>query len=355
MGNVSFAVQATLAGLQLAGEYVLRRRRPFIINHLPTVRCNLACPFCYVSGPDQQAFNRERYPRSAELSSGELRDLYRQLADNGFRIAVIVGGEPLLRDDLDDMLGAARGRIYCSVFSNGQALVERAELIRRAASLFVSLDAPDEQHDLLRGRPGNFRRALEGIDLVRRRFPTVRVAVNMTITRGNVGRVPEMIAFGRELGLPISFQPPSYEGQFDLDDRPSTDSATHTPGAEEVARAFREIRAASARGERIIGTRAFFDLIIADRRTYPCHYPTYVLGPVLPNGDVLGCTSTRIIANLKETTVREVVSGRLFAENARAGLACARGCRDWGIHDLSAIYNRQFGLPDARRYQRSFL
>jgi len=331
------------------------RERPFILNHLVTVRCNLQCPFCYVSGPEQQDYNKSHYPKSAELGTQEVRRFYRELVDEGFRLAVLVGGEPLLREDLDEILKVVQDKLWVTVFSNGYLLEQRHELVRRASNLFVSLDAPDEEHDRLRAQPGTFRRAVAGIEAVRRHHPTVGVTLNMTVTGDNVSRVPEMLRFARELGLAVAFQPPSYEGQFALADRPRAESSAKTPEADAVSEAFIRIREAAAHGDRIIGSNAFFSHVISDQKTYPCHYPTYVLGPVLPNGDVQGCVDSRIIGNVRTQSVGEIVSSPAFAHNAKRGPSCPHGCRDWGIYDLSALKERSMSAPDFQRYGKMFL
>lgn len=350
-----FALRVALGTLSVAADHLRGRPRPFVLNHLVTVRCNLACPFCYVSGPEQTEFNRAHYPRSAEMDTAEVLAFYRQLVEADFKIAILLGGEPLLRADFGELLRGLAGRLYVTVFTNGYLLEDRAEAVKDVTNLFVSLDAPDEQHDALRARPGTFRRALAGLELVRRRYPKVKPAVNMTVTTKNVHRVGEMLAFARALGVPIGFQPPSYEGQFTVGDRPFAASATQTPQAQAVADAFRLIRDAADRGERIIGSRAFFTHVIENRPSYPCHYPSAVLGPVFPNGDVVACTSSRVIGSVRGAPLAELVNGRAWRDNCALGPTCAKGCRDWGIHDLSAVRNRRFGLGDARRYAKAFV
>jgi len=350
-----FAVRVTLGALGVARDYLAGRSRPFIVNHLVTVRCNLACPYCYVSGPEQVEFNRVRYPRQAEMDTSQMRAFYRQLVAGGFKVAIVLGGEPLLRADFGELVAELEGHLYVSVFTNGYLLEERVEQVQSVTNLFVSLDAPDEQHDTLRGRPGAFRRALAGLEAVRRRYPKVKPAVNMTLTAANVHRVRAMLDFARELEVPVAFQPPSFEGQFTVDDRPFAASARQMPAPGAVADAFRVIRAAADRGERVIGSRAFFEHVILDRPSYPCFYPAHVLGPVLPNGDVVACTNSRVIGNVRDTPVAELVKSPAWAANAAAGPACAKGCRDWGFHDLSAVYSRRFHLGDARRYLRAFV
>ncbi len=350
-----------LASVRLAGhglkkltDVYRRRRQPFILNHLVTLQCNLKCPFCYVSGPEQIEFNKIHYPKKNEMTTAEVRDFYQQLVANGFRLAVLVGGEPLLRKDLDDLLSEFEGNIFSTVFTNGLLLSERLELLRKAASLFVSLDAPDEEHDTLRNRKGCFRKAVEGIDAVRGRLPKTKVAIMMTVTSQNVHRVRDMIRFAKEMDLPVGFQPPTYEGQFGMEDRPVTDGSVRIPRADLAADAFRAVQEASG-NQRILASGAFYNHIIQDRRSFPCHYPAYVLGPVYANGDIIACTSARVIANLRETRVSEILSGRPFWENADAGPGCPRGCRDWGIYDISAIHNREMRLTDLRRYTRAFV
>jgi len=335
---------AGLAARRLRGE-----RRPFILNHLVTVRCNVACPFCYVSGPEQQAYNRERYGKRGELDSEELRDFYRQLVAAGFRLNVVVGGEPLLRTDLGAALEELRGHLYIALFTNGLLLEERHELVAAATTLFVSIDAPDAQHDVLRGRKGCLEKALAGIEAVRRHHPGVRVAINTTLSADNVHRAGEMLRLARELDLPIAFQPPSYGGQFALEDRPTAESEQATPAAGAVAEAFARIREAAHNGSRVIGSDEFFSHVVEDRPAYSCCYPAYTLGPVLPNGDVVGCTSSRVIGNLRRTSVEDLIASEPFRANAARGPRCPIGCRDWGIFDLAAIADRRVGGEDLRR------
>lgn len=76
---------------------------------------------------------------------------------------------------------------------------------------------------------------------------------------------------------------------------------------------------------------------------------------MLPNGDVVGCTTSRVITSLRKMTVEQVLATSEFRRNAAAGPRCKRRCRDWGIFDVSALHNAEFGLTDLRQYDRTFL
>src|SRR5512143_4176504 len=81
-----FALEVGLGTARVLAGMVGGRARPFVVNHFVTVRCNLACPHCYVSGPEQVAFNRERYPRRSEMDTDEMRAFYTQLVREGFKL-----------------------------------------------------------------------------------------------------------------------------------------------------------------------------------------------------------------------------------------------------------------------------
>ena len=174
---------------------------------------------------------------------------------------IIVGGEPLLREDLPDVMAVLTGRAYSTVFTNGMLLAERTELMRNANSVFISLDAPDEEHDKLRAKKGCFERAVNGIEVLRSRYPKIAPAIMTTVTDANAHRVRDMIA----------------------------------------------------------------------------------------------CTTTKVIGNINNTHVKQFLDGHDFKRNADAGPTCPTGCRDWGIHDISAVHNRTHSVGDFQRLARGFL
>jgi MoaA/NifB/PqqE/SkfB family radical SAM enzyme len=288
------------------------------------------------------------------MTTAEVREFYEQLLACGFKLVIIVGGEPLLREDLPEAMAVLTGRAYSTVFTNGLLLAERPDLLRNANNVFISLDAPDEEHDNLRARKGCFERAVNGIEMLRSRYPGIAPAIMTTVTGANAHRVGDMIRLSREMRLPIGFQPPTYSGLFGFEGRPQGEGEKMAPRQEILTEAFRIIREA-ARRERIFGSTAFFDHVIHDVRTYPCQYPYYVLGPVYPNGDVIACTTSQVIGNINNRNVKQFLAGHAFQRNADAGPTCPTGCRDWGIYDISAVHNRTHSAGDFRRLARGFL
>ncbi len=165
---------------------------PVIIHCEVTHHCNLHCEMCTLySGREPVASLR------STLEEKPLeKAIYEQFFDEVRRFSPlisIVGGEPLLYKDFREFVHAARLRnLDVCVTTNGVLLDQFAEFLvqEKVHSLNVSLDAPEEIHDALRGKAGTFNLALQGIrkvsDEKRRLHTTVpRIKIAPCITKKN--------------------------------------------------------------------------------------------------------------------------------------------------------------------------
>jgi cyclic pyranopterin phosphate synthase len=113
-----------------------------------TDRCNFRCPYCMprdLFGPDH-AF----LPRSELLSFEELARVVRVFAGLGVHKVRLTGGEPLLRRDLEVLVGeiaATPGIDDLALTTNGSLLADRAQLLADAGlrRITVSLDSLDPE------------------------------------------------------------------------------------------------------------------------------------------------------------------------------------------------------------------
>ena len=100
-----------------------------------------------------------------ELTADQIIEVTRRFRERlGIRKVRFVGGEPLLREDLPDILGTISRWCTTEVVTNGTTITERvAERLVESGlhQLRVSIDGPEPIHDQLRGA-GSFRRTLEG-------------------------------------------------------------------------------------------------------------------------------------------------------------------------------------------------
>lgn len=128
-------------------------RKLYSVTLAVTNRCGYRCWHCYNAGRSQK-----------DLPLASLRRLAAELQEFGTVRVTLTGGEPLLRDDLEEIVGAFDDRASLVLNTTGDGLTADRARALRDRGLFaagVSLDSEDEaEHDRLRGRPGAFRAAL---------------------------------------------------------------------------------------------------------------------------------------------------------------------------------------------------
>lgn len=130
--------------------------RLFSVTWAVTNRCRYRCWHCYNAGR-----------RSRDLPLATMKDVATQLQELGATVITLTGGEPLLRDDLEEIAAAFDERTSLVVGTTGDGLtVGRARRLHEAGvfAMGVSLDSTDEaEHDRLRGVTGAFQTALAAL------------------------------------------------------------------------------------------------------------------------------------------------------------------------------------------------
>lgn len=130
--------------------------RLYSVTLAVTNRCEHQCWHCYNAGRCQ-----------TDTPLPTLAGLARELQDRGAVMVTLTGGEPLLREDLEEIARQFDPRSCLVLGTTGDGLTAaRARRLRRAGifAVGISLDSQDEtEHDRLRGRPGAFRTALAAL------------------------------------------------------------------------------------------------------------------------------------------------------------------------------------------------
>ncbi|MBW2454444.1 MAG: radical SAM protein, partial [Deltaproteobacteria bacterium] len=188
--------------LRRVGQLVearFRWRHPLYLIHSLTARCNAKCAFC--------AWNF--YEATDELSTAEIKQLYRDAVAAGFIGVSIWGGEPLVHRDVGELCRYAQGLgLITHMVTNG-ALIERKldEVLPNLDRICISIDHPSEKHDELRGIDGLYERILEATRLVRSRYPKTQVLFVCTLLKDHAepAALRELATVGRDLGAVVVF------------------------------------------------------------------------------------------------------------------------------------------------------
>ena len=130
--------------------------RAYLLNacFFVTYRCNAQCSFCNLGNRDLPA---------PELNTNEVKHIFDDMHTQGVRQVSLVGGEPMLRKDLPELITHLRQLdIFVSVVTNG-FWVREDVLASKPDMLHVSLDSIGTQHDRLRNVRNGFQKALTAI------------------------------------------------------------------------------------------------------------------------------------------------------------------------------------------------
>ena len=170
---------------------------PHVVAWNLTQRCNLACAHCYIAaGP--------WHGEAGELSTDEVRRISDEiLVLNPSPMFVLSGGEPLLRDDLEEIAAHAKaGGATVVVGTNGTGLTEgRIASLQEAGvtGVAVSVDSlSGRYHDRFRHGGGAHRDTLAAVE--RLRDARLDFIVQTTVTRGNRDEVAELAAWAAQAG-----------------------------------------------------------------------------------------------------------------------------------------------------------
>lgn len=182
-----------------------------------TDRCNIRCFYCM---PSEHVVFR---PREEILTFEEIERFVRVLAGMGIDKLRLTGGEPLVRQDLPELvrrLAQVRGIRDIALTTNGILLAAQAEALKKAGlkRLNISLDTLRPEAFKLITRREGLERVLEGI-FAAQRAGFEKIRLNAVAIRGiSEDDVVPLGHFAREHGLElrfIEFMPLNAEGNWE--------------------------------------------------------------------------------------------------------------------------------------------
>lgn len=338
------------------------RRSPASAYLHVTQRCNLSCRFCYSEDAGRNA-----------LPDPSLDDLLASvdlLAALGVRRLVVSGGEPFLRDDLEDVARHAAGAGIAQVVVLTNGLLVTEERLRPLAGLVscvaVAFDGTsDAAVAHLRGRQ-SFSRLVRAVEVVR--AAGIETRILPTLHGRNLGDIEGYRRLADELGATLSFSllcaPADDLGDYALGEGQMRELARRalegvTISNDDVASG--PVGAALC-ARRSCGAGVTTLSVAADGTVYPCHM---LHDPRLAMGSAWTASPEDIASSPVAQSFLELDA----ADFERCGdcgsrVACGGGCRAralWSSGDLrgcdpycelSRSYYDLVGARLARRFGR---
>jgi SynChlorMet cassette radical SAM/SPASM protein ScmF len=166
-----------------------------------TEGCNLACRHCWLA--PKLDTNGLRYP---SLDVALFEDILRQGKELGLSGVKLTGGEPLLHPHIDRLLEIVHQQgLALAMETNG--VLCTPEMAQRIAAcengkkpfVSVSLDGADAAtHEWVRGVPGSFEAALQGVRNLA--AAGLRPQVILSVMRRNAGQIEDAVRLAESLG-----------------------------------------------------------------------------------------------------------------------------------------------------------
>ena len=212
--NIALQEFSSITGLPFYIPYKISPPTRVLIN--VTIRCNLSCKHC----------DNWKMKNYKELTTQQWKKiiLYLKKWLGNFEL-IIGGGEPLIREDIIELIGlCAKNKLHTVLDTNGYIIDRKLakQIVDSGLSVLnISLDGiKAETHDYTRGKKGVYQKIIEAIEYLNyfRKDKHMNLTLSTIIMNTNIDEIPLLYDFVIEKGIDgIYFLPlfPNFNSKFD--------------------------------------------------------------------------------------------------------------------------------------------
>ncbi len=285
-----------------------------------TYRCPLHCPWC------NNPFDFDEI--KDELSTDEWKRVLRECRELGSLQLGFTGGEPMMRDDLEELVAEAEKLgYYSNLITSGIGLTrERLKDMKRAGLKQIQLSLQSSDRAITNELVGAnaFDKKIEAAREIKAQgFPMV---LNVPVSRQNIGQCRDILRLAEELGVDyLEFANIQYYNWALLN------RSELLPTREELEEAENTIIEARKR----LGQKMTIYFVIPDyfdERPKACMNGWGAIHfTIAPDGLALPCQEARVIKNIEFPNVRDHAMGWIWHESAPFNIY--RGNYDDWMHE----------------------
>lgn len=170
------------------------RPGPLVVHWLATYRCNSNCVYCEASANE---------PKCEELKTEQIKKVISELGKLKVRRFFVTGGEPLMREDLFEVLDCAKQHgMSLGMITNSLLYAKFKKQIKNAAfqSIWTSVDGLASTHDKNRGHRNAYKITLDAIKYYEDIKIPLRV-VNTVVHPANYDELPKLFEELKNAGM----------------------------------------------------------------------------------------------------------------------------------------------------------
>jgi len=314
-----------------------------------TNRCNLRCKMCDQWKTDYSLFKQE-------LTTREWYSFIDSAKNLNSMVIVITGGEPLLRPDIFAIIKYINKKGLVSHLITNGTLINRDTVnkLRNSGvnSISVSLDSYLPLiHNDMRG-VDCFNTVVNGIRLLKRGIPDLKLGINYVITKKNFEDLYKMVSFAEDLGVnQIKFDPvhtnlrhrkkslSSFEDLiFKKEDLPGL--------REEIEKLIVTLQRSKLISNSCVFLKGIPDLYAGRTNNRLKCYAGYISCAVDPLGIVAPCDNFDEGGNLREEPLEKIWRSELFYTLRNEVNNCSENCWDTTHGELNIRCSLQRNISD---------
>ena len=157
-----------------------------------TLTCNAKCKHCGSSA--------EKRKYEGELTTEEIKTAFKQIANDMDASKILInvtGGEPLVRQDLCEVMEYATNELGChwGMTTNGILLNgENIQKLKKAnmETISISIDGLEKTHDFFRGVPGSYNTIINNIKKLKEADFVKHLQVSTVFHKNNINELEEL-------------------------------------------------------------------------------------------------------------------------------------------------------------------
>lgn len=182
----------------------LKPNRPYHVQWLLTRKCNYCCKGC----------NVWREQNAEELSAEQIKRGLQILRDLDVVEIVFSGGDPLIREDIDEILDYASRYFVTTVYDNGSLATKKIDTVAKADFVAISLDTLNaRRNDYSKGVKGAWQRSIDAIETLHNHG--IPVSVSPTISKMNINEMEKFTKYFVQKNIPLWYCLYSYDDPVD--------------------------------------------------------------------------------------------------------------------------------------------
>ncbi len=171
-------------GIKVLNAKLCRKKIPFFVSFLVTNKCNLRCSYCTIP-----------YRKQKEMTTQEIFSVIDELKDIGAIKISFTGGEPLMRDDIKEILIHTKKKgIITNLVTNGLLVKDKIEALKYADYLLISSNKEIKKDEFSK----NIKYAVDN---------GINVWIVSLIVKNSITQIGELVKLSDSLGVGLLFQP----------------------------------------------------------------------------------------------------------------------------------------------------